>query len=225
MAWFFRNRVPWAGGRLLVDPAVCGARTVASAFFGFYEHSERRLIRRHLLDIDTVELGSSVGGVTAESARKLGRQRALVCVEANPNLQWILAQNIQSFASHLKVLVVPKAVAYSGTLVKFSIAANSSDSRLSQKDGDDGSISIEAVSLRELPGVDAMNRCQLVCDIEGGEWDIVANEHELLSRCERIIAEVHGANMVVSFDRFCDCLSKLGFRLLGRDGYVGAFGR
>ena len=127
----FGGRIPHRGARIEVPPHG-DPRVIAALFWGTYESAEIRFVRAHLQgDLDVVELGSSLGGVSSEIARRLQPGRQLVCVEANPDLLGILGRNLQRNAPHVQVQLVHGAINYCGRPeVEFAIGESNLSSHV-----------------------------------------------------------------------------------------------
>lgn len=80
----FRRRIPHNG--LIIEVAdCCDPSVMASLFWKTYESAEQRFVNHFVTDrYDVVDLGSCLGVVSCQIARKLRGKRRLFCVEANP---------------------------------------------------------------------------------------------------------------------------------------------
>ncbi len=65
---------------------------------------------------------------------------------------------------------------------------------------------------------------QLICDIEGMEWELLKNDKEILQRCSLAIIETHNYSEK-QFDEFFSAFETTGMRLIDRYGAVGVFKR
>jgi hypothetical protein len=126
--------------RILATSEVVSPSTRAALFFGLYERAELRFVRSWLRgDLDVVELGSSIGIVSAHLARKLERGQRLVCVEANGALLKLLAENVRTNAPAAELSIRHGAIAYEGPAggpVALAIAPTNVGSRLAPHGGE-----------------------------------------------------------------------------------------
>ena len=189
---YYRNRLTFDGVSVLVPSRGVSNASCAAIFWGMYESAERRFIKRYLhSDLPTVELGSSLGGVSSHIAKSLAHGQTLVCVEANPFLIDTLKSNLAQNASHLKTTVINAAIHYDGPRCHFDVQ----DDHLVSSVNKNGSSSTEIDSL-QLRDIDLVNAgaYQLVCDIEGAESQILTYDSEALANCRRIIIELHDSD-------------------------------
>ena len=193
IGWAWRNKIPHRGCRI-ETPIDGDPRVNALLFWGMYESAEIRFVRRYLGDdLDVVELGSSLGGVACEIAKKLAGRRTLVCVEANGQIFPMLQGNVASNAPHQKVRFVQGAIDYSGNdWVEFSLG----DSTLSSKLDGGGTgapekLTVPAMGLSRVVAENEIGDYALVADIEGAEAGLFARDTQALSRCRKMIIELH----------------------------------
>jgi FkbM family methyltransferase len=193
----------------------------ASLYWGFYESAEIRFVQRYLpADLDVVELGASIGVVSAHIARRLAKGRRLLCVEPNPGLHGLVERNVGLNASGVALRMVHGAVAYGGSSVRFAVARKNIDSRIAV-DGD--GVHVPAVRLGALLQQEGLGDYALVSDIEGGEAALLAEDGGALARCRLVIAELHatehGGRAVSVEDLVCSLVG-LGFSIVDRHGPV-----
>lgn len=157
------------------DPAFT-ARMEAELFFGLYENAEIRFVRTHLVGQSTViDLGSSLGVISAHILDVMDPDGTLICVEANPEL----IPNLEAtFARHRKnqnVEVVNAAIASKPVRLKVR-------SSLGSHLAEDG-IRIPHISLAELVRSRGLRDYAMSCDIEGAESDFVFGDTSGLDEC------------------------------------------
>jgi FkbM family methyltransferase len=182
---------------------------------GLHEAPERTLIRRHLNpDLPLVEFGGAVGVVACIANRRLRDPSQHVVVEANPALLPVLEAN--RLRNRSRFFIVHRAVAYGAPAVSFRVAADvlASSARVPGS----STVTVRATTLEEILRQSRFSRCNLVCDIEGTEVDLVREEPEVLATAvEVLIMEVHdrivGAAACAEMLR---SLEKLGFELVDR---------
>ena len=185
----FGGCIPHRGARIEV-PASADPRVIAALFWGTYESAEIRYVRAHLQgDLDVVELGSSLGGVSSEIARKLQPGRRLVCVEANPDLLGILGRNLQRNAPHVQAQLVHGAISYDGQPeVEFAIGESNLSSHLGSSAR---ARRVPAVTLAGVLAQTGLGDFALVSDIEGAEAGMFEQDAPAMARCRLLIIELH----------------------------------
>ena len=197
--WRTRDRA-WVGRcvRLLGTVRVEGRRFDVSSplisdelkcrvFYGRYERTERELLRRHLrLDLPVVELGGGMGLVACIVNSRLQHPDQHVVVEANPLMLPLIERNRGLNGSRFEL--VHAAIGYAGTHVALERGEDLLGSRF--QSADDGDVRV--IRLGQILDRRGFATCTLICDIEGGEIELVQNELETLrSRVELIVLEEH----------------------------------
>ncbi len=129
IGFVFNNRIPQRGSRKLVPE---GGGDKAALFWGAYERAENRYVRGFLDgSFDVVELGASLGGVSCEIARKIAKDRKLICIEANPQILGLLQKNLIINVPDKNFRVIHGAINYdSNNQVNFAIGNNTLGSHL-----------------------------------------------------------------------------------------------
>lgn len=186
------NQIPHRGGRV-ETPEGGDPRVNALLFWGMYESAEIRFVRRHLGDdLDAVELGSSLGGVSCEIAKRLAGRRKLVCVEANSQLLPLLRRNLARNAPSQDARVVWGAIDYSGSgEVEFSVGDSNLSSRLGADAAAPRRLAVPAATLSGVLAEAQVGDYALVADIEGAEAGLFLRDAAALARCRKIIIELH----------------------------------
>jgi FkbM family methyltransferase len=223
---WWTQTAPWYAGRLVQTLGL--AVKVDGSFFevkdryfagqlwlGAYETLERYAVAKHLpRDRPVVELGASIGVVSCLTNKLLHRSIVHVCVEANPALLPVLeahrARNGCSFE------IVHGAIAYGVDRIDFGIAESTAAGSLSTTADTVGTVSVPATSLKEVLRNAGIERCSLVCDIEGAEEALVRHDADVLrERVDTLVVEVHrlylGDNGVAAL---ADSLRQLGFEFV-----------
>ncbi len=190
------DRIPSRGA--VIDVRGLGLRPVhkAQLFWGLYESAEVRFVRHHLRsDLDTIELGSGVGAVSVEIARRLDAGRRLLCVEANPDLCGALRRTLAANRAACEAEAVPAALSYGGSdVAAFEISAWHLGSRLATEAGGEGAhrVEVPAVTLERLWRERlAGAEFQLVADVEGAEGAVFEHETRALAACRGLVIECH----------------------------------
>lgn len=171
-------------------PAIATA-TKSLFFFGTYERPEREIVKKYLNRTHpVVELGGSIGIVACVTNRLLNDRRKHVVVEANPDLIDVLVENRDRNGCHFTVL--HRALAYGGNETVFYTSPGAFLAGSVQVESSTP-VAVRTVSLRGILDEYRFDACTLVCDIEGGEMDLVEHEIRVLQeRVELLIVEVHG---------------------------------
>jgi hypothetical protein len=89
------------------------------------------------------------------------------------------------------------------------------------EDGDLPPVTVQTAQLRDLVDDREFSRFNLVCDIEGLEYDLVCRETDVLKNADTIIMETHAR--YIGEDKFRLMMSKLeelGFRVIEQTGFV-----
>lgn len=158
-----------------------------------YEMEEAQLILRHLdPGLPVIELGGSIGVISCLIQSRLAAGVRHLVVEANPALIDICRQNASQQPDG-GAEVINAALGYGATHLAFTIGANIHSNRLAQP-GDKGErvIQVPAVTLSDLLScLGDVAAYTLVCDIEGGELDLLENEWEQVRKAALVIMELH----------------------------------
>lgn len=187
------NRATVDGCRFtLEDPAI---PTGLKALFLFdrYEREERIAVRRHLDPSQPViELGGSIGVVACTTNQRLRDPTRHLVVEANPQLLDVLERH--RVRNGCRFRVVHRALAYDQPQVRFYgndnflVGSTTPTARASAAHAFD----VRTTTLEALLDEHGFERCTLICDIEGGEVEMVRRELEVIRRrVGTIIMETH----------------------------------
>lgn len=184
-----------------------------------YEAPERAAVARYLsLDAPLIELGGSIGILSCIVNKRLKNPSAHIVVEANPLAIPFLEKNRE--ANRCKFQIVNRAVAYGRDTVAFYPSSYLSDSAIEVR-GDQPEVEVPTVQLGKLASQHGFSRYNLLCDIEGEEIEMVANDADAFASIDTIIMENHarftGEDKVRSM---MQRLSDMGFRLIDEIGYV-----
>jgi FkbM family methyltransferase len=199
-------------------------------FWGFYERPELQFVQKYLPStLDVVELGSSIGVVSAQIARRLTTGRQLVCVEANPGAVRLLRENTSRNAPSLRVSVYNNAVAYAAEQPEFadiSFGNSNLAAWISHPSEQHKGCRLGTATLHDLLVRHGIGFYALVSDIEGAEAGLLFFDAQSLENCRLLIIELHttefqGRKLSVS-DLAGFITDHLGFALKDkrRDVYV-----
>jgi FkbM family methyltransferase len=177
---------------------------------GAHEQPERLALARFLDGgLPAVEFGACIGVVSCLTNLRLSDAERHVVVEANPDLLAVLEANRERNRCRFKVL--HRAVAYGGGEVTFHIAENVLGSSVQVPAA--RAVRVPAVTLRSILDEHGFERCTLICDIEGGEIDLVENEADVMrERVMVFIVEVHEHLLGTEVTgRMLSALERIGF--------------
>lgn len=194
-----------------------------------YEEPERQLIARFMRsDLPVIELGGSLGIVSAFVNQRLAAGLHYTIVEANPRLIDICRTNAATTGNGDRIEVIHAACAYHTSSISFMASDNIHANRIAQ-DGGTNTITVPAVTLKDLVARSVgMSAYTLIMDIEGAEWDVFENDREALARCALVIAEVHPfffEEQGRRLDHFMAMVEATGFKIAGQVGNSYAFRR
>lgn len=156
-----------------------------------YEQAEAKLIREALRkDTHVLELGGSIGVISAVIRSVIGPRATHVIVEADKNLAQVCAHNAFHGADRGCAIVKHGAVDYSGARHVFFDSGHNAHTGHVDHSALDGTAvptitaSAAAADLPEGPFA-------LVCDIEGAEYPMIEHDADLLGRVSVVIMELH----------------------------------
>lgn len=230
-----RDRIRHLGATIRPDPTLIAPHTRAELFWGLFERTECRFIRRYLKGSDCViELGGGIGATSTHIVSVLARGATFVSVEANPAFVPMIERNIAPRVrrSHLHATVRNVAIGCHDRASVLMVSANPFSSRVGV--AGDGSVvahvPVPAQSLPSLIAEHGLESFDLVCDIEGAEGAFLVHPGRSgLEGCGRLIIELHRCALngaIYSPDDLLAILrTKWGFSLLERKGSVAALAR
>lgn len=179
----------FTGGPDVTDPA-----SFFEMITGTHESAERRLARNWFLSgIPLVDLGAGLGTVSVCAAAALDIPHVIAC-EPNPDLVSLLRRNMA--VNRIDGVVVPSGIWYGESVPRLgSVTGRWTTGSLAAEAGsaagaaEASPITLSALLERYL-GAD--EPFQLLCDIEGMEWELFRNETDILARrCVRLVVELH----------------------------------
>ncbi len=159
---------------------------------GEYESSERQMIKQYLdPESPIIELGGGLGVITCVANSLLKRPRKHIVVEASSDSVLTIKANVAR--NNCEIEIVNAAIAYGSTSVTFWVNSNLPYSNsLAQLHNSSKQITVPAITLETLFKQHPLTGCTLLCDIEGGEYEMVKNELSLISEhVSCIIIETH----------------------------------
>ena len=219
----FGRGVPFRG--TWIRPATRFAVEGPILLAGNYERAEIDFVHRYLpANQQVVELGASIGGNSCQISRRLLPNVPMTCVEANPELIPVLADNLARNCPGRPFEVIHAMVGESDGVGRLRL-----DHSTLRSSGEVGSRSV-AVSAMTLSGIVGRLRpgpYSLVCDIEGAETAFLDNPDGVLDRCTCIVMEGHATTCRgrdVSLDEVLSMPLRGGqWRQVDRYGAVSAY--
>ncbi len=156
-----------------------------------YENEEFELITKWLpRDLPVIEFGGCLGVVSAHIRRSIAADAQLIVVEANPEIVDVCEQNAKRQAPDSPTRVICGAIAYGVAEVSFQMRRNLHVSRIA--DDGEGNFVCPAFTLEKIvEELQSNGPFALVCDIEGGEYEMMATDTSVLARCQTAIVETH----------------------------------
>ncbi len=210
----FRKGFHVHGARIKV-PIYLQKKVDAQIFFGFYEKSEQSMVRKYLnRECNVIELGSSLGVVSSQIARKLSPRSTLLCVEANENLIESLAENLSNSEATCKTIIRNALVGDEKIdRIRFRIGDEHVSSRFELCDD------LAVVSHCGRPGPKLLNLSSLleelppgpyslVSDIEGAEFFFLS-QVDSLANCHQLIIELHDVEVLGVTIKICDMIDMI----------------
>ena len=160
---------------------------------GKYERGEALMILAHLPpDRAVIELGGSLGVVSRLIGSRLAENTPHVVVEANPALIETCTANATGGGRGQRTRVVEGAIAYGAPHVRFKVGSDIHSNTIASDDTAGRVIEVRAVSLGDVwRDLGAPEGYSLVCDIEGGEVDMLTHDAETLAQAGLLIMEIH----------------------------------
>jgi len=188
-AWRVSRTMP--GGLIRLDGCVFRSDAGSREWLlsGEYEGPERTAAKRYIRsDIPVVEFGGSLGVVSCVLNRRLKNPRHHVVVEANPHVLPALLENRNR--NHCSFEIVHGAAGGVGKSVRICIGESALASIATATSGD--SVEVPTLTLADVLQSRGLDRCALMCDIEGSEIEMIRAEIETLrTRVEVFIVEFH----------------------------------
>ncbi|PHP64858.1 hypothetical protein CSC94_21980 [Zhengella mangrovi] len=174
-------------------PASAGIGAASALLRGKYERAEAAMIARHLpAGRPVIELGGSLGVVSALIRSRLDPGMRHVVVEANPDILDICGSNARRGAGTDETELVHAAYFPGGGEATLLLGAEVHANALDDGSGAGRRVSVPAVSLDSLwSRIGRTEGFTLVSDIEGGETALFLQEPAMLDHVGLVIAEMH----------------------------------
>jgi len=223
IAFMLRQRLPFRGLTIDVSDRSVTPAVKSYLYYGIYEKNEIDLVNKYLDPTDDViELGSSIG-VMGSIVSHIQTTGKYISVEADPAL---LDANRKNLAINRKTdyVLLNKAVDYSAETITFAKSADNLSGKVDGNGGD--TVTVETISLDAICEQYELKNFVLVCDIEGAEISIILNDEKALSKCAKIIIELHDTEYQgKSYTKqdMISLLQKQNFNLLEQQGTTCVF--
>lgn len=199
------------GLRFSVVPTV-SRKEKAQFLFDRYERPERLAIKQFLNPSEpVVEFGGNIGVISCVTNKNLKNPERHIVVEANPDLIPFLEENRR--LNNCRFKIENAAVAHETDEVTFNISENILASSVQVKG--ERSITVPATTLEAIIEKNEFPTCTLICDIEGGEIELVEKESEILrKKVSTFFVEVHAKfTGQTAVDNLIEKLKNLGFEI------------
>ena len=161
----------------------------ANIFWNIYEKAELRSVHKYLKPgLPIIEIGSSLGVVSALIGKIKAHEDKLICFEANPSLIPTIKKNlelnkIQNFKIFNKAIGPANVHA-----VYFSKAISSLNGKISLEVSGE---KVEVTTLRQVLEQENIHDFSLIADIEGAEVYLIFEQIEIFKNCRLTILELH----------------------------------
>lgn len=193
-----------------------------------YESEERGFVDAHLPDeTDVIELGGSIGVVSAFTRSRMSPSARQIVIEAIPELAEICKKNIARQDNQQRSTVIQAAISYSGQdSIRFLQGDTPHVGRISQGEG--VSIDVPVIELEQICADHKVDNFVLICDIEGAEIDLFEQSTIWQTACPLIILETHPRfyeGGTHAQKKLVELIKSKGFDQLGESRGVYAFGK
>jgi FkbM family methyltransferase len=180
---------------LFVDREKYSNAIIQSLSSGYYEVRERQILRQCLKPTDRVlEVGTALGAVTMSTGRLVGPSQVMT-YDANPAMiedarRNFVANEMGEITSDVGVLRNRSRWSATETQVEFYVSRDFWASRLFASANDSDIIGVIKVPLVRLEDKISEHRANvLICDIEGGEIDLLTGAD--LGSIRLVMMEIH----------------------------------
>ncbi len=221
LSYLFKDNIPMEKFRFNLSSPLISNNAKASIFWRTYESAEIRFVKKYIKgDRDVIEVGSSLGVVSAFIVDNIKFNNRFYGIEANPFLIKTIESNIMNVNPKVTKKIFNKCVNYDGEKVLFKVEKNTLVSKVNNKDGE----LIESTTIEDILVAEKIDAYDLVCDIEGSELDLILNIDDVaLGRCKTVIIELHNTifhNERFSQNQILNLWLNRGFALIDQYGSV-----
>lgn len=214
------NVVKINGLRIYVDTPALSLVEKGLLHLGIYEREEINAATKYLSpSIPIIELGGFIGVLSCITNKMLHNPNNHIVVEPNPQVYPLLIKNRNE--NECKFQFLNYALSYEQNAANFYLAGMMS----SLKPVSVSYIKVSPISLGNILRDHDFVRASLICDIEGGEVDLIGKEiDKLMNHIELLIIELHpsiaGSEKI---DQALIALKKANFQQLEKNGYTYVF--
>lgn len=221
LSFIFNDKIPMGKYKFDLSDSLISNTTKASIFWRTYESAEIRFVKKYLSgERDVIEVGASLGVVSAFIIDKIKMGFSFYTVEANPLLINIIERNIININPTIKRKIFNKCINYKSKTAFFKIESDNLVSKINENIG----LAIETITIEKIIEEEKIRSFDLVCDIEGAEIDLIANINiESLKKCRTVIIELHDTyyeNTWYNQDQILEIWKNKGFSLIDNYGSV-----
>ena len=174
-----------------------------------WEMETRYLIKKYLPNhLPIIEFGACMGVVSCITNKLLTDPDSHIVVEANRNLIPIIKMHREKNDCRFKIMNA--AIAYGTKKTSFYMDQRINEGSTIRRTSEP--ITVPAISLKAILQQGEFSKASLICDIEGSEIDLFANEGSVISdHIERVVLEIHSRDTP---DEAQSNLELLGFTLI-----------
>lgn len=190
-----------------------------------YESSERDLITKYIQNNQpTIDLGAGIGYTSCIIGMETDESSSTVAVEANESLIPVIQDTKNRNNCDFEVL--HSAYHPEKEYIKFQLANDFwSSSQYKRTDSEQAEVTVPAVSVEQIIKRYELNDpIQLVCDIEGGEHNLIIDERDILKKFSTIIFEYHSFTDR-KFEHYDNILTESGFEFIESQGSVYVYSK
>lgn len=175
--------------RLATDSSVFTPKVRARFMRGTYELAEKKAVEKYYNgDHNLIDLGASSGFLTTLADQRAEQRSTVVAVEANPDLIPFIETTKRLNDAGFELF----SCAYHSSRNETEFNKHNLTVGGSIQRGTDNKLSVPARSLTDIFSHFELKYSVIVCDIEGGETDLLLNEIDTLEeRCPLLVIETH----------------------------------
>lgn len=213
----YGQKIKWNDLRINVGSPLIVGKIKAYLFWGMYESSEARMIKKYLPgnDLPVLELGASIGAVSSLINRHKKKGIKSVHVEAYSKLIPLIERNLLE-NNATDYTVDQSIIGKQG--FSFQIGSDNTVGKLVK---DPNSKASDCTPLHALINKYAFGSFFLISDIEGAEAFFLIDDDISLKHCKGMIIELHDIEIAEKMFRIADlkkAIVNLGFKIMEENG-------
>jgi FkbM family methyltransferase len=185
-----------------------------------YETAEKEMIAKYIHNNHPcIDLGAGIGYTSCTIDTETSESSPTIAVEANESLISVIQDTRSRNSCDFEIL--HSAYHPVKESIKLQIAEDFwSSSQFERKDSEQSEFVVPAISVEQIINKYGLNNpIQIVCDIEGGEHNLITDEKDVLENISLIIFEYHSFTEC-EFEHYDNILTEVGFRLIESQGSV-----